>query len=104
MRSIPWLVRLWADLVQKRVGVRAGNAAHAKASVDRPTGPYDSFADSVDLPRCRDIRHQRGGPWGAAVTSTTSPMKKSPGTSRASIVFDESARVSTPPSVTSAFA
>src|SRR5579872_4110927 len=38
------------------------------------------------------------------VTSTTSPMKNSPGTFLASIVFAESSSVSTPPAVTSAFA
>lgn len=38
------------------------------------------------------------------VTSTTSPMKYSPATCFASIIFEDSSSVSTPPSVTSAFA
>src|SRR5690242_2726678 len=37
------------------------------------------------------------------VTSTTSPIKNNPGTSRLSMVFAESSSVSTPPTVTSAF-
>src|SRR5260370_26499174 len=37
------------------------------------------------------------------VTSTTSPIKKRPGTFRASMVLAESSPVSTPPAVTSAF-
>ena len=37
------------------------------------------------------------------VTSTTSPIKNRPGTFLTSMVLDDSSRVSTPPSVTSAF-
>jgi hypothetical protein len=38
------------------------------------------------------------------VTSTTSPKKYSPATRFASIVLEDSSLVSTPPSITSAFA
>jgi uncharacterized protein len=48
--------------------------------------------------------HWKLNPPSWPVTSTTSPMKYSPVTRFASIVFEDSSSVSTPPSVTSAFA
>ena len=46
--------------------------------------------------------HWKLNPPSHPVMSTTSPMKKRPGTERLSRVFEESSAVSTPPRVTSA--
>src|SRR5450432_3657200 len=65
----------------------------------------ESKADSHALPRrVPDAHaHWKLNPPSWPVTSTTSPIKYSPGAFLASIVFDESSSVSTPPAVTSAF-
>src|SRR4026207_1081953 len=47
--------------------------------------------------------HWKLKPPSCPVTSTTSPMKKRPGTFMLSMVFGDNSSVSTPPAVTSAF-
>src|SRR6266403_4235927 len=60
--------------------------------------------DYSDLPAAApdDQAHWKLKPPRWPVTSTTSPIKNSPGTFRLSIVLLESSSVSTPPAVTSA--
>src|ERR1700722_6441739 len=51
-----------------------------------------------------DHAHWKLYPPNQPVTSTASPITNNPGTSRAPMVFENSPSVSTPPTVTSAFA